>query len=842
MDRAAIPLDQYLSASPNDTLTWTPLDAPSDQGRVADPQGLVHTLDREWRNHLVDTEWHHKRSVEEGSRQCPSQADEPRPEAEITLVSNSDDTVAIVHADIAVRSRHDLRLRLLGEAMEGSSDAVVLIDAASMALVDANAAACQMFDHSRATLLAAAPEALFSTTRHELETSWQALIAGDVRGDTVETSLQGADGTQVVIEMRRRAVRIGTSWLIVKVARDITVRKTVERTLQRQAAQHALLARFGHFALENPPLHDLMSQAVEIVQEGLNVELCRLLEVGIDDRTLELVAGVGWDESWLRDPFFDAVVETEDRFILGARESVVVSDFESEMRFKASAILLAHGVRSAVEVLICGCGGSYGIVGAYSRERGRFGAESANFVQSVSNTLAAAIERKKAEDRLIYMAQYDELTGLATRGMYLERLGFTLIEAERTKRQVAVLFIDIDRFKNVNDTYGHAVGDMLLVQIAERLRLAMRPGDTVARLSGDEFAIALTHFGRVDDAAAVTQRLVDTLAAPFRLGTYEVYVSASIGIGVYPIDGSEPDILLKNADIAMYRAKESGRNSYQFYMAQMNERTVARMRIESQLRGALDRGEYLLHYQPKVSLATGEICGMEALLRWQPMEGSLVSPDAFIPILEDTGLIIPVGEWVVATVCTQIARWRVEGMTPRPVAVNLSARQFRQKNLADVIGGHLTSSGVEPGLLELELTESCLMNDADAAVEALHQMKALGIRISIDDFGTGYSSLAYLRRFPLDTLKIDRAFIRNVTTDANDATIARVIINLARSLKLKVVAEGVETEEQLNFLRAEACDEIQGYYFSRPVLVDEITRMMREGRRLIVPSFVPAPQ
>jgi len=364
----------------------------------------------------------------------------------------------------------------------------------------------------------------------------------------------------------------------------------------------------------------------------------------------------------------------------------------------------------------------------------------------------------------------------------------------------------------------------------------VRSGDTVGRLGGDEFTVTLAHLARDDDAGKVARKIVNALAESFELGGHKLYVSASVGISVYPVDGREPDTLLKNADTAMYRAKESGRSTYQFYLPQMNERAVARMRIEADLRGALRRNEFLLYYQPKVDLASGEISGVEALLRWRPPGRDLVLPDQFISILEDTGLIVPIGEWVVTTVCAQIRRWQAEGVRPRPVAVNLSARQFRQTDLDEVIGGILSANAVDPALLELELTESTLMSDSEAAVQALRSMKGRGIRLALDDFGTGYSSLGYLKRFPLDALKIDRTFIRDVTSDPDDATIVLAIINLARSLKLKVVAEGVETEEQLTFLRAHGCDELQGYYLAQPLPVEQITCALRENRRLELPT------
>jgi diguanylate cyclase (GGDEF)-like protein len=602
--------------------------------------------------------------------------------------------------------------------------------------------------------------------------------------------------------------------------------RAVERARRRQATQHALLAHFGQFALENPPIGELSTQAIEVIRSGLGIGLCRLLRSGPDDHILLHVAGSGWDESWVRAQQFDAVVETENRFVLGTRESIVVSDYSRESRFQPSPIQQIHGVRSAVEVLICGAGGTYGIVGAYSPEAGRFDGDSANFMQNVSNTLAAFIERKATEDRLSYMAQFDALTGLPNRSMYLDRLGQTLIEAARDKLAVAVLFVDIDRFKNVNDTLGHSAGDTLLVKIAERLKGSVRLGDSIGRLSGDEFAVAVAHLAREDHAAVVAQKIVTGLAAPFVIEGHSVYVSASVGISVYPSDGTEPDVLVKNADTAMYRAKQSGRNAYQFYLPQMHARATQRLRLESQLRGALDRDEYRIHYQPKIDLKTGLISGLEALLRWQSPDRGLVQPGEFISVLEDAGLIIPVGEWVIASVCSQIRRWQSAVAVVPPVAVNLSARQFRQQDLDAVIGRILTDSRIDPHLLEFELTESILMTDAESAVDTLRQIKARGIRLALDDFGTGYSSLSYLKRFPLDALKIDRAFIRDVTENPDDVSIVVAIISLARSLRLKVIAEGVETQEQLEFLRRHGCDEAQGYYIARPMDTDSVSRLL----------------
>jgi diguanylate cyclase (GGDEF)-like protein/PAS domain S-box-containing protein len=449
-------------------------------------------------------------------------------------------------------------------------------------------------------------------------------------------------------------------------------------------------------------------------------------------------------------------------------------------------------------------------------------------------------ERKRAEQRLHYMASYDELTGLPNRSLFGDRLGQTLAQAKRSGREAGCIFIDLDRFKAVNDTYGHGIGDKLLNLVAQRLQECVRSVDTVGRLSGDEFAIAISNLAKADDANLVARKVVSALAHPFDLDGHPTYMTASLGIALYPIDGEDPAILLKNADTAMFRAKQLGRNNFQFYLPQMNERAAVRLQMETQLRIALERGQFLLHYQPKANLASGEISGFEALLRWQHPERGLVPPLEFISILEDTGLIVAVGEWVLRTACAQIGHWQAQGMPPRPVAVNLSARQFQDKNLGLVIAAIIADSGIDPGLLEIELTESMLMNNAEEATRTLNEINAGGVRLAMDDFGTGYSSLAYLRRFPLDVLKIDRAFIRNVATDPDDAAIVLAMISLAHSMKLEVVAEGVETEAQMSFLRMHGCDEIQGYYFARPMPAAECTRALAENRfKLPATSAVP---
>jgi diguanylate cyclase (GGDEF)-like protein/PAS domain S-box-containing protein len=453
-------------------------------------------------------------------------------------------------------------------------------------------------------------------------------------------------------------------------------------------------------------------------------------------------------------------------------------------------------------------------------------------IQDISENKRAAAALKESEEQFRRLAHYDSLTRLPNRSLFYDRLAHGIAQARRNGWTLAVLFIDVDRFKHVNDTFGHTAGDQLLKQVSERLSGCIRSDDTVGRLSGDEFAIVLSRLTAPEDAATVAQKIVDELNLPFQLEGAELYVTASIGITVYPNDSEDQDALIRNADVAMYRAKERGRNNYQFYTAELTRRTREMLNMESELRRALERDEFVMHYQPKVSLATGQITGVEALLRWRHPERGLVPPGDFIPLLEETGLIVQAGEWVLKAVCEQIKTWERAGIEPLPVAVNLSARQFLAPDLAGSIRRVLEAHEVKPELLEVEITESAIMTNADEAIRTLETLEALGVKTSVDDFGTGYSSLSYLKRFPLHALKIDRSFVRDITSDPDDATITQAVISMAHSLKLKVVAEGVETAAQLEFLERYGCDEVQGYLYSKPIPGEECGIMIADDARL----------
>jgi len=450
-------------------------------------------------------------------------------------------------------------------------------------------------------------------------------------------------------------------------------------------------------------------------------------------------------------------------------------------------------------------------------------------------------ERKLTEQRVHHVAQHDTLTGLPNRSLLQDRLGQAVAYACRSGNPVWVMLIDLDRFKFVNDSMGHKAGDVLLMTVAARLRSSLRDADTVARLSGDEFVVIVSERGDQQLTPEIVQRVMSSVAQPVMLGTKEFFVTCSIGVAVYPSESTSADTLIEHADIAMYRAKKLGRNNFQFYTPAMNEESLERVRIESALRNAVERNEFVLYYQPQIDMKTGKICGMEALIRWQHPELGMVPPGRFISIAEETGMIVAIGAWVLRTACAQNKAWQDAGFDKLKLAVNLSARQFGAPDLIENLARVLSETGLEPKYLEIELTESLFMSDITPAVDLLHRMKALGVNLSIDDFGTGYSSLSYLSRFPIDVLKIDRSFVADITRDANDEAIVTSIIALAHNLKLAVIAEGVETAEQLDYLRRHGCDEMQGYYFSKPLAAHEFEQLLVEGRGL-APEQTVAPE
>lgn len=448
-----------------------------------------------------------------------------------------------------------------------------------------------------------------------------------------------------------------------------------------------------------------------------------------------------------------------------------------------------------------------------------------------AHKLAEQIEAAKVQ--LDHLVHHDVLTGLPNRILLQDRLIQAMESACRQGRQLAVMFMDLDQFKHINDSLGHAIGDKLLQSVAQRLMGCVRHSDTISRQGGDEFVVLLPYIENPESAGVCAQKMLATLALPHRIDQHELHISVSIGISIYPNDGQDAETQIKNADIAMYQAKENGRNNYKFFEQDMNARAVQRQSVEVSLRRALERQEFVLHYQPKINLQSGAIVGVEALIRWQHPEQGLLLPAQFVSIAEDCGLILPIGRWVLREACLQARSWQQAGLPPIIVAVNISALEFRDKDFLENIRAVIEKTGLEPRYLELELTESILMQDAASTDSMLHALANFGVKLAIDDFGTGYSSLSYLKLFPINTLKIDQSFVNQMCSNLDDAAIVSAVTSMGKSLKLCVIAEGVESSEQSAFLLAQHCDEGQGYYFGRPMVAEALATLLQTGKALI---------
>lgn len=510
--------------------------------------------------------------------------------------------------------------------------------------------------------------------------------------------------------------------------------------------------------------------------------------------------------------------DSPDEFLAGISDVTSQIFVDLDRMFSLIREVLENGIVQGAEVEVYRKDGAKRWVIANLR----VARDSDGNVVLYEGTVEDITERKVAEERVQFLAFYDALTGLPNRTLLGDRIAIALGGARRRKERIAILFLDVDRFKIVNDTLGHSVGDLLLQEIAERLSKWVREQDTVARVGGDEFVIMLTGVQSGSDAVVAAERVVDLVKAEFSIHDHSLNVTCSVGISMFPENGIDGETLVKHADAAMYSAKQKGPNNVEFFTDDLNVQMVERLRLESGLHQAVERNELYLVYQPQMDIATERIVGIEALLRWQHPALGLVPPDRFIGIAENCGLIVPIGEWVLRTACAQARKWQDEGLAAVPIAVNVSAVQFRQNGFRDLIKNVLRETGLPPQYLELELTESLLLTNADVMFSVLRELNEMGLQLAIDDFGTGYSSLSYLKHFPVKKLKIDRSFIRNVALNPSDAAITTAIIGMAKSLGLKVIAEGVENEAQVSFLREHRCDEIQGYYFSKPITAAEV--------------------
>jgi diguanylate cyclase (GGDEF)-like protein/PAS domain S-box-containing protein len=727
--------------------------------------------------------------------------------------------------DVTERKEREAALQRFRTALDSSADMVFLFRLRDGSLLDFNQSACNYLGYSREELLALrATDIRTDVTPETLRSEITELIEAPGRTNSVFTEYRRKDGSTFPVESRRNILDTPQGRVLVVNSSDLSERRSAEKRRAAQARYQKKIARLGQTALAKREAAELVEQAVQSVLEGLGGGAVAYLERGAGEREVVLRRAGGLAQPATEAGVADCPASSPLGRVLESSEPVVAKapwtdgaplPFEWARRYSSAAIVAVPGDR-----------GARGALCALSEQPAAFGPEESRFLGAAASMVSAALHRLDSEARLAYLAQFDALTGLPNRALLSDRFSQTIVLARRRGVPLGVLFIDLDDFKLVNDTQGHAAGDDLLKETARRLQSVVRQGDTVARISGDEFAVVLGDLARPDDAALVAQKIIEQLAAPVALRGQEVFVTASIGIATFPADGDNAEALLGAADAAMYRAKQAGRNAFQFFTAEINQRTRARAQLGLELRRALERREFTLAYQPKIDLSSGKTCGAEALLRWAHPERGTVTPVEFIPVLEESGMIVAVGEWVLERACRDLKSWQLAGMPAIPVAVNLSARQFRQQDLEARIRAIVDAADVDPSLIELEITESQLMHDPEHATRVLRALGSAGLRIAIDDFGTGYSSLAYLTRFPLASLKIDRSFVAQVLNDQADATIVRTIIDMAHTLGFTVIAEGVESDPQAAFLRALGCEQAQGFLFARPMPAAEFTALI----------------
>jgi diguanylate cyclase (GGDEF)-like protein len=604
---------------------------------------------------------------------------------------------------------------------------------------------------------------------------------------------------------------------------DLKARRQLEDALARHARQQETVARLGQVALRERDLRTLFDEVVSTVASTLDVELCAVLKVRDGEQRLDIVSGVGYGE--LDGDGLPAGKGTQAGYALITRKPVIAEDLRTEKRFDATS-LLDRGMISGMNALIEGQAGPFGVLTAHTRSARRFSGDDVNFLVAVANVLSAAVERQCKEEASRHAALHDPLTGLPNRTLLLDRVDLALARRRREGLDVAMLMLDLDRFKLINDSLGHAVGDEVILALARRLREVVRSSDTVARLGGDEFVVACERPGGPREVVELAERVGAALEHPFELASGEHFLTASIGIALAEKGDETAASLLRDADAAMYRAKQRGPGLYELFDATVRAKVLKRLRMETELRYAIEHGELPVYYQPILDAASGLPVATEALVRWNHPTRGLIQPLEFIPIAEETGLIVQLGQRVLGEACAQAAEWQRRFGVPLQMFINASGHQIANPCFPAEVAEIAESSGLQPGTLGIEVTESVLIEDTGSSMTVLGSLHAHGLRLVLDDFGTGYSSLSYLRRFPLDSVKVDRAFVKGLGRSAQDAAIMKAIVEMCHVLGLVVIAEGIESHTQLEQVRALGCEQVQGYLLSHPLPVDRATEFL----------------
>ena len=740
---------------------------------------------------------------------------------------------AVAAVGAVIRRIVTARRASLDRFARGFADASVgmAVVSADWRWVEVNDALCRLLDRPREELVGHSPA---EVTHAEDIPSSRAIVDRALherrRAQTFSKRYLRPDGEVVwaSIDTLRFERRRGEPFFFC-VIRDTTAQQRAHDSLERRAAEQSAVAQLGRFALGEQDLGALMDEAASVAAKTLEIDHCVVLELEPDREAVRVVAGVGVSEGVLRRMRVPAAAGSLLDLALGQGEPLIVEDVERDPRLRDQPLLRLYMVGSGMSVRLRARGEAWGLLGVYSRARRTFVPDEAEFLAAVANVVSGAVERHLVEEEIRHRVLHDPLTGLPNRTLALDRLASALARRQRDGGMVAVLLLDLDQFKLVNDSLGHDAGDELLTRLAPRLHDAVRPADTVARLGGDEFLVICEDLDGPRAAIQVAERLAVAVSQPLVLGEEEHFASASIGIALADTADADAQMLIRDADAAMYRAKERGRGRYELFDEMLRHRVLVRLRTESELRRALERDEMRIHYQPVVDLREDRIAAVEALVRWEHPQRGLLEPADFIRVAEDTGLIVPLGDVVLSKACRDVADWqrRFNGsQRPLSLCVNASARQLADTAFPARVAEIARRSGLAAGSLALEITEGVLMEEAHSPVTVLTRMRDYGLGLMLDDFGTGYSGLSYLKRFPLDVLKIDRSFVAGLGTDEEDSAIVAAVIGMARTLGLSVVAEGVENRDQVGQLLQLGCDRAQGFLFARPIPADRIEPMM----------------